>query len=252
MNNLIRGEFYKLIKSKYSIAMIMLSLIFGLFLMCQWDTDAERLQNVHKEIMNGLYAVSYAFQYSIATSILFSILAGEFIAKDFKNSNMSKSLGYGYSRSKVILSKLIVFTIFCLFLEFIYISILVIYVSSNNGFCELLTQNTILYLVRIAIIGVLYILATICIIVMIAIITKSNFYTIILPIFLFISFELAYSNFGSYVSKAFYYMPYIIGTIAVRPFSSEAEIIRSIISSIITLSITIGVSLLYVEREDIK
>ncbi|GAA0076100.1 hypothetical protein UT300005_04780 [Clostridium sp. CTA-5] len=252
MNNLIRGEFYKLIKSKYFIWMIILSLVFGFFLMCQWDTDVQRLQEVHQERMNGLYAITYALQYIISTIFIIALIAGEFIAKDFKNSNISKSFSYGYSRSKVILSKLIVFIIFCLFLELIYILVLVGYVSYNSGFCNVLNLNTILYLFRISSVGVMYILSIICIIGMIAIITKSNLYTIISPILLFIIFQLSNLTNGSYISKAAGFMPYIIGPVATRPFSTKEEIIISIISSLTTLIITISVSLLYGEREEIK
>lgn len=240
MSNLIRGEFYKLRKSKYFIGMILLSLVFGFFLMVQWDTDAERLQNVHQELMNGAYSIQYAFECSTAISFIFALFAGEFIANDFKNNNISKSFSYGYRRSKIILSKLLVFIIFCLFLELIYATILVIYISINHGFCEVLNLSTILYLTRVIIVGIMYNVATICIIFIIAIITKSYFCTIVSPVILLIIFSLAYSNIGSYVSQVFSYMPYIIGQRAIARFASKAEIIRSAISSLITFSITIG------------
>lgn len=252
MNNLIRGEFYKLRKSKYFICMIVLSLILGFFLMCQWDTDEGRLRDIHQELMNGIYAIEYSFQYIMITSFMFAMIAGEFIAKDFKNSNINKSLIYGYSRTKVVLSKLLVFAIYCLFLELIYTLILVIYVSYNHEFCEVLNLTTFLYFIRLIIIGVMSILAVICILAMVAIITKSNIYTFISPIFLLITFQIVYSNLGTTLSNVFSYMPNIAGSRAIGMFSSNHEITKSIISSIMTLIITIGGSLLYTKHEDVK
>ncbi|OOM16069.1 ABC transporter permease [Clostridium saccharobutylicum] len=252
MNNLIRGEFYKLKKSKYFVWMIVFVMILGFFLMMQWDTDDSRLQDVHQEFMNGLYAIEYSFQYLIVTSFMFALLAEEFIVKDLKNGNMCKSFCYGYRRSKIILSKLIVFIIFCLFLELIYTSILAIYVSYNRGFYEVLNLKIALYFARVIVLGMMYILATICIIAMIAILTKSNVWTIISPILLLISYQIVRLNLGITVSNIFSYIPHIAGSKAIGMFSSNTAIIKSTISSVATLVITIGAILIYVKNEDIR
>ncbi|WAG70639.1 hypothetical protein [Clostridium sp. CF011] len=195
--------------------------------------------------MNGAYSIEYAFEYIIYTSFIFALLGGEFIAKDFKNNNIIKSFSYGYTRSKVILSKLIVFIIACLFLEIIYTTILVIYVSINHGFCEVLNLSTILYLTRVIIIGIMYSAVTICIIAMIAMITKSALCTFVSPVIFFLSFQLP-SNICAYR------LPYVAGRVAISKFAPKEEIIFGIISSLLTFIITIGGSMLYVRREDIK
>ncbi len=249
MSNLIRGEFYKLRKSKYFIGMILLAIVTSFFLIIQWDNDAQIWQTSHPDIVNGLYSVSYAFQFIAVTSFIFALLGGGFISKDFETSNISKSFSYGYKRSKAILSKLIVFIIFSLLLELIYTSILVAYVSMNHGFCEDLNLSTILYLTRVIAIGIMYNVAIMCIIAMIAIITKSIFCTFALPFIFLISSSMADIHIGSYL---FSYMPYIVGLRAMGIFSSKAEIIRSISSSVVIFIITIGASVLYVGNEDIK
>lgn len=248
MNNLIRGEFYKLRKSKYFIGMIFLSLIAGLILILQLDYDIEVAQLVSYDIVNGVYSVAYAFYFIVGGSFLFALLGGEFIAKDFKNNNTNNSFIYGYTRHQILLSKLIVYIIFSLFLELIYTTILVIYVSSKHGFCEVLNLSTILYLTRVIVIGIMYNVATMCIIFMIAIVTKSIFCTFALPFIFLISFSMADMHIGSYL---FSYMPYIVGLRTMGIFSSKVEIIKILSSSVVTFIITIGGSLLYVKYKDI-
>lgn len=69
---------------------------------------------------------------------------------------------------------------------------------------------------------------------------------------LLIVFQIVYSNLGTNVSNVFSYMPNIAEARAIGMFSSNYEITKSIISSVITLIITIGGSLLYTKHEDIK
>jgi|GEM_PF-1562996 len=251
MSNLIRGEFYKLRKSKYFIGMIFLALVASFFMMIGFDSDAQNLRGAHPELVNGMYSMKYAFQYILFTSFIFALFAGEFIAKDLKN-NMSKSFIYGYKRSEVILSKLIVYIISSLFLELIYTTILAIYASVNYGFCEALNYNTILFLIRIIVIGIMYNVATISIVAMIAVVTKSNFCTVVSPVLLFIlSFFI--SNLKSPISTIVALAcPFIVGQGAIAQFASKSYIIIGITSSIVTFIITIVVSLLYVKHEDIK
>lgn len=251
MNNLIRGEFYKLRKSKYFIGMIILSVIFGLLLIVLWNNDREGSSR-QQIILNGAYALTEGFDKILLGNFLFGLLGSGVIIKDFKSSNISKSFIYGYKRNEVVLSKIFVIMLFSLILEIIYIFILVTYVSLRHNFCGVWNLDIFLTVVRVIIIGVIYNLATISIIFMTAIITKSNFATIVAPFILSISFVFAFpmSRYG--ISYILSHLPYITGMSAMGKFSSKAEITRCIISSIVTFIITIGGSLLYVKHEDIK
>ncbi|MDS0527268.1 ABC transporter permease [Clostridium sp. SHJSY1] len=250
MSNLIRGEFYKLRKSKYFAGMILLSLLIGFYLMIEWDNHTQRLKITSPDSINGLNSISYSFQLITIISFMFALLAVEFIVKDFKNSNMSKSFIYGYTRNTVLLSKLIVFTLFSLLLELIYTIPLVIYASLNHGFWGNLDVNN-LYLIRLLVVGILYNMATIFIIVIVAVITKSTLFTITSPIILIASFLLATSH-PYFITKIFFYMPHTAGLDGIAPFSPSSCIIKSLISSSITFIITIGGSLLYIKHKDIK
>lgn len=247
MSNLIRGEFYKLRKSKYFIVMILLSICAGFLLIAQWESEGKK-QFIG---INGVNSISYAIGFIMICSFIFAVLGVVFIVNDFNNGIISKSFSYGYRRTKVIWSKLVVFMIFSLVLELIYTTILLIYVSYNYGFYEDLDLNLILYLARVISLGVMYNLATISIIIMIAIITKDNFCTFASPIILLMTFSLAFSS-HPYISHVFLYLPYITGLRAINIFSSKAEIIRCIISSVVTFIITIGGSLLYIKHEDMS
>ncbi|WP_061320967.1 ABC transporter permease [Clostridium botulinum] len=256
MSNLIRGEFYKLRKSKYFIGIILLTLLASYFLISNFDSNVTSARSSHPELAVGIFSIEYAFEWILLTSFIFSLFAGEFIAKDLKN-NMSKSFIYGYKRSKVILSKLIVFIISFLFLKLIYTTILTIYASINYGFCEALNYSTILYLIRVVAIGIMYNVATISIVAMIAIITKNNLCVIVSPILFILSFLVLTSsavkfNLPYIPAIITYVCPFIVGGRALARFAPKSYIIIAIISSIATFIITIGGSLLYVKHEDIK
>ena len=247
MSNLIRGEFYKLRKSKCLIGMIFLAICAGFLLIGEWENEGKRMFSG----VNGVNSISLAIGMIMICNLIFSVLSVAFIVNDFKNGGISKSFSYGFRRSEVLLSKLIVFMLFSLVLELIYTTILVIYVSYNYGFCEVLNFSTVLYLTRVISLGVMYNLATISIIIMIAIISKNNFCTFASPIVLLITFSFALSSYP-YISHVLSYLPYMTGLRAINAFSSKSEIIRCIISSIVTFIITIGGSLLYIKYEDIK
>lgn len=246
MSNLIRGELYKLRKSKYTIGAILLTLASAFLLKDSWEFEEIKLM-IHKpnEVIYGITSLAKVFSYIRYTSFIFALLAGEFIAKEFKNRNISKSFSYGYKRSSVILSKLIVLIPTFLFLELLYIVILVTYASRNNGFCEVLDYNTLLYLFRLLAVGVLYNIAVISIVIMSAIITKNNFYTIATPVI----FSVIYKINSGYLS---YFMPSIAVRDAMEKFATQADVVKSIVVSSLVIILTIGGSLLYIERSDIK
>lgn len=247
MSNLIKGEFYKLRKGKYFIKIIFLTLVAIWFTMSQYDDNIRVLDKFDPELMTGMYSIKFSFRCILFTSFLFSIFASQYIVRDLKE-NISKSFIYGYERSKVIVSKLIVFIICCLFIELIYTTVLVWY---GRAYWFDYNIENILALIRIISIGILYNVATISIIVMIAIITKNRVYTIISPILFFlVSFLMNINN--PILTIVLYLCPFIIGEAAVARFAPISDIIMGIVSSVLILIITIGGSLLYVKREDIK
>ncbi|EJO5347254.1 ABC transporter permease [Clostridium botulinum] len=250
MSNLIRGEFYKLRKSKYFIGIILLTLFVSYFLLKKFYSTAASVRNPSSELQNGMYSIEYAFECIWGTSFIFSLFAGEFIAKDLKE-NMSKSFIYGYKRSKVILSKLIVFIISFLFLELIYITILVVHTSIVYGFCKTLNYSTILYLIRIIVIGIMYNVATMSIVFMIAILTRSNVCTVISPILFMLAISLL--DYNSIIKSIIsFIIPFIDGMKALARFAPKSDIIIAISSSIVMFTIITLVSLLYVKYKDIK
>lgn len=250
MGNLIRGEFYKLKKSKYFIGMMFISAAFSPFPIKCWYSDAYR----NPQLLHGINSIYYAFIVIMFSSIIFAVLAGDFIVKDFKSSNISKSFIYGYRRKKVILSKLIVFIIFSLFLELIYSIILVAYASSKYGFCEVLDFNAILYLIRITGAGIMFNIASISIIGMIAIITKSTYFTFASPVVLYLGCILGDFVLGWQLPflKIILIHPYIAGAAAMERIASKTDIIAGIISIILIFIITIVGGIFYMNNADIN
>ena len=199
------------------------------------------------EFISGMYWIKYSFRCILFTSFIFALFAGQFIAKDLKE-NISKSFIYGYKRSNVIVSKLIVFIIFSLFIELIYTTILAYY---GRAYCPKLDIENVLYLIRIIVIGTIYNVATTSIVAMIAIITRNNLVTVVSPI-LFSLCSSVTNNKSCISIIVTYACPFIIGEGAMDRFASNSDIIIGIVSSVLTLIITIGGSLLYVKYEDFK
>lgn len=247
MSNLIKGEWYKLRKSKYFFGLIFLAVIFGLLLTEMWIRDREINPTFNNVIKNGVMSMGYAYERISMGSFLFALFGGMFIVNDFNNRNFSRSFSYGFKRSKLILSRLIVFILFSLFLELIYTTVLVIYASNKYGFYKNIDLNFTLNLFAGIVSLIVFSIATISIIAMVAIITRSFFITLVVPIIFLISFMFLYKNMGSYVFVILSSMPWL------RPlgkFQFEINNIISIISVVATLSITIGGSIVYVNHKD--
>jgi hypothetical protein len=144
---------------------------------------------------------------------------------------------------------LIVFILFSLFIELIY-SIIVFYYAGRAYWFDYNVEN-ILALIRIIGIGILYNVATISIVAMIAVITKNNLVTVVSPILFFLTIPIfALNNILSIIVA--YICPFIIGEAAIARFAPTSDIIIGIISSLLTLIITICGSLIYTKREDVK
>jgi hypothetical protein len=137
--------------------------------------------------------------------------------------------------------------VFSVLLEVIYTLILVIYVSLNYSLCEGINLNNIFYLFIAIVIVIMHNVAAICIIAMVAIITKSRLCT-------FISGAICLVSYGLYDSVGWdvlMYMPWISVNRAIAAMYSS-NIAMSLISSFIVVIITIGVSLWYIKYKDIR
>lgn len=249
MSNLIKGEWYKLRKSRYFFGWIFLAVTFGMLLTQMWIEDREMNPTFNDVIKNGAMSIQYAYERISMGCFLFALFGAMFIVNDFNNRNLGRSFSYGFNRSKLILSKLTVYILFSLFLEFIYTTVLVIYASNKYGFCEKINANFILYLFSVLVSLILFSIATISIIAAVAIVTRSFFITLILPIIFFGSNIFLYKNMGSYLFVLLSCMPWL------RPlvnFKYEADNIISIISLVVTLFITIVGSLLFIRHKDVS
>lgn len=249
MGNLIRGEFYKLRKSKYLSGMIFLAICAGFLLIAEWEHEGKGMVGE----INLANVIAFSMAVIIFYSFIFAALSVAFIVNDFNNGGISRSFSYGFRRSKIILSKLIVFMLFSLVLILIYTIILLIYVSYNCGLSDVINFNTILYLIRVISIGIMYNLATIAIIFMVAIITRSNFCTFVSSIMIFFTFVIGVNSYTfPIISDLVLFLPYFTSRAAMNIFSRKIDIVLCIASSVITFIITIGGSLLFIRHKDIS
>jgi ABC-type transport system involved in multi-copper enzyme maturation permease subunit len=240
--NLIRGELYKLVRDRGTklsfiiaiVASVLMTLIF------KYQSNLGSNSNLNITGIQVFKALSSQFLFQ---NLIFSILAAEFIAKDFEKNTINRTFTYGYSRRNVIVSKLIAYFIAIIGIMAIHTLLTTIIISIFNGFGEYKMFSIIVT----AIISIFCGIATASITGMIAIISQNVVITIISSVGLYIINEIMSFLFKFVVDI----LPFNIGQIAISSFQLRMIII-AIISSIITIILTIFVSTYKIEGRNIK
>lgn len=240
MINLIRGEFYKIKRSKYFVGIMFLWALLGVSISYIIIKEA----NAHRTV-SGINAVVFFLQFQILINFLYAAFAGVFVASDFEHNTINMTFTYGYSRSKVILSKIIVYIIYSLLMELVTVVIMGIIFSAVYGFNDFGEINLGLYLIRIIFIELLCSTATTLIIAAVSVISKSIIITLASPVVMFIPMLLNNEH-------IFAFLPYRAATIGIAPFAPKNTIIISVVSSLVTIFVITMVLRKYLSKLDIK
>lgn len=252
MNNLIRGEFLKLRKSKYFIGMLVLWILFAIIFSSYILNDASTNSKYLKQLSGISVIVSFLESQSLIY-ILYSVFAGAFIAKDMENATLYNSFTYGYNRNKVIFSKIIVYILVSLFYEVITIIIIGTLFSAMYGFVNITEININIFLLRIIGIGLLSCISTLLISAAIATITKNIIITFVSPIIILCTMLLHANIIHTKFARLLdYFLPYVSVDRALAAFAPIGEVNREIISSLIMIIITVTIIIKHLEKSDLK
>lgn len=252
MNNLIRGEFYKLRKRKYFIGMLILWLLFALIFSSFILNDANMNSDYFKEL-SGINAIVRFLGSQSLIYVLYAVFAGAFIAKDMEDSTLFNSFTYGYNRNKVIFSKVIVYILVSLICEVITMIIIGIVFSAMYGFINISEINIPMYILRIIFIGLLSCISTLLISATVAIVTKNIIITFVSPIIIVFTMFLHVNTLRTSFARIFeYILPYASVGWALAPFAPIGEVHRGIASSLIMIIITSTIIIKHLEKSDLK
>lgn len=250
MINLIRGEFYKLKKSKCFIGMMFLWALLGIIFSYCMIRDANKFNEVAKTICGIKGAVNF-LQTQIIINFLFAAFAGVFIAKDLEQNTISRTFTYGYSRNKVILSKIIVYVLYSLFMELVTAVIIGIVFSVMYGFNNITKIIALLYLVRVIFISMFCSTATALITAAVSVISKSIIVTLVSAVVMFIPIFLGDVSvqLGKFIDCI---LPYRNVMWGIAPFASRNEIIIAAVSSLLVAAAAISIITKHLSKLDIK
>ncbi|WP_270567115.1 ABC transporter permease [Clostridium beijerinckii] len=252
MNNLIRGEFYKLRKRKYFIGMLVLWGVFALIFSSCILNDAYMRPNYVQEL-SGINVMVRFLETQVLSYILYAVLAGVFIAKDMEDSTLFNSFIYGYSRIEVIFSKIIVYILVSLIYEIITIVIMGTIFSAMYGFVNTADINIPAFLLRIIFIGFLSCISTLLISATTAVVTKNTIMTFVSPIIVFFTmFIFVNTIHTSFARLLEWLLPYVSIEWALAPFAPIGEVYRGIASCVIMIIITSTIIFKHLEKSDLK
>lgn len=240
--NLIRGELYKLLRDRGAKLSFIIAIIVAVLmaLIFKYQSNLGGNSNLNMTGIQAFEALSGQFMFQ---NLSFSILAAEFIAKDFEKNTINRTFTYGYSRRNVIISKLITYFIAVIGVMAIHIVLPTIIISIFNGVGEYEKFS----IIGILIISIFCGIATASITGMIAIISENIVITIISSVGLYII--------NGVMSFAFKFianiLPFNIGQLAISSLQWQIIII-AIISAIATIILTIFIATYKIEGRNIK
>ena len=131
MTNLLKVEFYKL--KRFWIGYIGMLFMFGVVYI-YGDTRIGNRDHMSDAFSATVSDTSFVF--------LIAIIAALFIGRDFSNRTIGNEIKLGYSRTHILLSRMLAAGAFSILLHMVYI------VSALIGFCMVIGFDTSLFRLR--------------------------------------------------------------------------------------------------------
>lgn len=249
MNNLLKGELFKIKNSRVGKLLIFVPIIASILTFLYLFISTEANSKISNNTFTGI-AIFYGLTSGILyETILSAILASSFVCSDFSNGTINLSLTYGYSRFKVLLSKLVVFLIANMFMNTLFIFITTTFCSVAYGFGEELSIYCIWLLIKNLFANCLGTITISTIIFFIAILCKHVIAVLVLPIFFFFIYALTTSFTDPVIPNL---LPCNLVINAINNSCSFLDIIKILISCIVTSTICIYLSYIYIRKVDFK
>lgn len=250
MLNLIKLEFYKLRKQR-----IFKVLLLAVIAISAFSAFAEiRNSAADNLLMSGKTSYANAFK-DIFMIFISGIFAGFYIGSDFSNKTIQSQLSQGHSRLNIVISKAIVFFIGTSIIMLLYPMTACIINTIKFGWGEPFTITSILYILRVAVLGILLNIGTTSISVLFGFWCRDIPKTICVCLAFPILFSLLGSTLGNAVPIIGKIMNFTtlaqLGNIVGNSIS-PAAIMVVLLSSAITVTVIISLSNLMFAKAEIK
>lgn len=250
MYNLIRTEFYKLKRQKLFIV-----LLFIVIAISSFSAFSEiNLISTPTTPVTGKDSFANAFQ-DISMLFVIAVFAGFYIGLDFSNRTIQAELSKGHKRIDIIFAKSFVYSLGASILMLLYPITVCIIHTVNFGWGEVFSISSILYLLRIILLGSILNIGTACIYVCFAFLCRDISKTICICF----AFPILFSVISGTIGK---YFP-IIGSILDYSTLSQLKYIVNdrlfilslfpvILSTCVTAVITLTIGSYFFEKAEIK
>lgn len=252
MFNLFKIEFYKLKKSKMFYFFILLNIMQGVTI-CFLSVHAfSRSLNIisGKEILIYMLFI----QTNLTLNIITGVFAANYIVTEFTSGYIKNLISYGHKRINIFISKTMVYYIGIIIITLITPVAMAVINTVNNGYGEVFTFSSLMFLIRIFLTMILIQVAIGSINVLAAVASKNVNITI--SVIIALDFANRVFNIMTIEKPSFNWIfDRLIFSQASIIFSDKAtvpEFLRAAIVSLITLLVTTTLSIYIFKKSDIK
>ena len=186
---------------------------------------------------------------------MIGILIAAFLAKEYSERTIKNVLAYGKSRTEFYLAKFIAIIIAIIILLACLVLISTIGSGIINGWGESFKVSQLLHLIRTFFLAVISNASVAAILMIIAILIKSNGGTIgiTVGIFVFLPSIISFLYGSNKVfDKIYEITPFYNNQLAISIYASNGQLIKSLIISLITIIVALFIGIELFKKQDIK
>ncbi|WP_438730334.1 ABC transporter permease [Enterococcus sp. AZ128] len=183
------------------------------------------------------------------------LLAGFFLGSDFTQRTLQQQITNGHSRTRLVLAKVIVFSLFSSVLMMITPITTTATVTIIKGWGADFTSETAIHLLRVFCLTSLLSVSAVSVYLLISFICRDIFKTLFFSgLFTLVFFELGgiLTKNAPFFSAIYDFFPLNQMTIAAQMHVPIKDIIRVILSSVITWITVVGFTIYIFEKEDLN
>ncbi len=254
MFNLFKIEFYKLKKSKMFYFFIFLTIMQAIAIY------VFSLNGLSKnlKLMSGKETLVYMLfiQGQLALNIITGVFAADYIVTEFTSGYIKNLISYGHKRISVFISKTMIYYIGIIIISFIVPVAMTVINIVTNGYGEVFTFNSLIFLIRLFLVMMIIQVAIGSIAVLAAFASRNVNITISIVIAL--DFINRISNI-MFIHKPSTVVKWIFNNIVLAQFSivlqdkaGAPEFLHAVIVSLITILVTTSAGIYIFKKSDIK
>ncbi|MDU1320338.1 MAG: ABC transporter permease [Clostridium botulinum] len=254
MFNLFKIEFYKLRKSKMFYLLIFLTIMQAIVVYSvSADSSSKNLR-----LMSGKDTLAYMLfiQEQLAINIIAGVFAADYIVTEFTSGYIKNLVSYGHKRTSIFISKSMIYYMGIIIISFIVPVIMTVINTITNGYGEVFTFNSLIFLIKIFLLTIIIKMAIGSISVLSAFVSKNVNVTI--SVVVAIDFINRIIN-VMFINKSLTVIKWICNIIVLNQYSivlqdkaGTSEFLQAGIVSLITILVTTIAGICIFKKSDIK